>query len=91
MILFEVQDGKRRSRFDIIIDILNVSVDGVNKTKIVYEANLNFKQAKEYIDFLIEAELMEEKTHRNAKIYQTTERGKELLKNFKKIIEEANL
>jgi predicted transcriptional regulator len=50
----------RRSRFDIIVDILTTSIEGVNKTKIVYDANLNFKVAKEYLDFLIEAGLLEE-------------------------------
>ena len=35
-----------RGRLDIIIDILEIAKEGVNKTSIVYGANLNFQITK---------------------------------------------
>lgn len=34
-----------------MVDILSSAKDGANKTKIIYDAYLNFKQAGEYLDF----------------------------------------
>lgn len=81
----------KRSRFEIIIDILNASMDGANKTKVVYDARLNFKQAEEYINFLIESELLTQKKEGNKKIYQTTEKGKEMVNKFKELTDNADL
>ncbi len=81
----------KRSRFEIIIDILNASMDGANKTKVVYDARLNFKQAEEYISFLMEAELLTQKVEGNRKTYQTTEKGKEMVNKFKELTDNADL
>jgi len=78
----EDKETKRRTRFDIITDILKASVDGANKTRIVYSTNLNFKIANEYIKFLIESNLLKEESQSNSKLYRTTEEGLELLKKF---------
>ncbi len=53
-------DYKKRSGYEIMIDILEVSLNGANKTRIVYSAYLNFKQAKQYIEHLKEAKLIRE-------------------------------
>jgi len=45
---------KRRTKFDIVIAILDVVSGGATKTKIVYKANLNFNLATKYLDFLLE-------------------------------------
>ena len=42
----------RRSREDIIRDILKVCKEPVNKTRIVYQANLNFKNARDYLNWM---------------------------------------
>ncbi len=81
----------KRSRFEIIIDILNASMGGANKTKVVYDARLNFKQAEEYINFLIEAKLLARKTEGNKNIYKTTEKGKEMVSKFKELTDNADL
>ena len=49
---------KRRSKFDIVIAILDVVSGGATKTKIVYKANLNFNLATKYLDFLLEKGLI---------------------------------
>jgi len=76
----------RRSRVDIIIDILEVAMEGANKTGIVYKANLNFKLVDEFLNLLQEYGLMENKLDGDAKIkYITTEKGKMFLKKTKEI------
>ena len=39
----------RRSRTGVIIDILTEVLDGANKTRIMYRANLNFLRFKRYL------------------------------------------
>jgi predicted transcriptional regulator len=63
---------KRRSRIDIVIDILRVAMNGAKKTHIVSEANLNFNIAQEYLEMLNEKELIR---HENG-LFITTNKGK---------------
>jgi len=63
---------KRRSRIDITEEILDIAMEGANKTQIVYNANLNFITANKYLDMLIKKNLIKKKGDK----YITTERGK---------------
>ena len=69
--------------------ILSVCSEGANKTKIVYQANLNFKTVNPYIDQLVKSGMIEIKEGQIS-IYKTTDKGKELLKNFKEIQSSLN-
>jgi len=72
----------KRSKDAIISQILDICGNGASKTKIVYQANLNFRTVIPYIDLLLKNQLIE--TSRNSVIiYQTTPKGFELLKEFK--------
>lgn len=42
----------KRSREEISSQILKICLDGAIKTKIVYQANLNFRTANSYLDIL---------------------------------------
>ncbi|MFO7967780.1 MAG: DUF4364 family protein [Archaeoglobaceae archaeon] len=77
----------KRSRFEIMVDILSSAKEGVNKTKVVYEAYLNFKQAEDYLNFLMEAELISTDSNGNQTIYQTTDKGLEMMERYKDLIE----
>jgi predicted transcriptional regulator len=77
----------RRDRLKIILDILDICNSGANKTKIVYQANLNFKMANIYIDILVNEGLLCPQEASNGKIFLTTIRGKELLKDVRQIYE----
>ena len=74
----------KRSRHVIVSQILDICRGGANKTKIVYQANLNFRTVNPYLELLIENELLEVRRE-NTLIYETTERGASLLDNFKQI------
>lgn len=62
----------RRSRLDIAEDILRVTMKGAKKTHIVYDANVNFNIASEYLEMLKEKEFIRLENG----IYITTDKGK---------------
>ncbi len=75
----------RRGWLEVLADILKVAdmESGVNKTTIVYRANLNFKRFKRYFDFLVSRGLIEEIPLNNGYVhYKTTEKGQEFLKRY---------
>ncbi|NPV62889.1 MAG: DNA-binding protein [Methanotrichaceae archaeon] len=74
----------KRSRHMIISEILNICSNGASKTKIVYQANLNFRTVNPYIDLLMKNDLITVKQG-STLIYETTDRGLVLLENFKQI------
>lgn len=71
----------RRSRIDIIIDVLDAAQVGVNKTSVVYRTNLNFKLAEKYIELLQKHELLENRSDK----YITTSKGKIFLEKAKEV------
>ncbi|KAB3543742.1 MAG: hypothetical protein C5617_007460 [ANME-2 cluster archaeon] len=72
---------KRRTKFDIVIAILDVVSGGATKTKIVYKANLNFNLATKYLDFLLEKGLV----RTNSSRYEITDEGKVFLEKAKEL------
>ena len=74
----------KRSKHVIISEILDICKDGANKTRIVYQANLNFRTVDPYIDLLIKNNLLEVKQEKNV-LYETTDKGKKMLDDFKQI------
>jgi predicted transcriptional regulator len=71
----------RRGKHTIILQVLTICKTGANKTKIVYQGNLNFKTATYYIDLLINNGLINVEEG-NPSMYQTTAKGVNLLKNL---------
>jgi len=75
----------RRSKLEMCVDILSVlSHRGPLKlTHIMYKANVNCSVLSEYLDFLMQKELVEErKVHKNRTVYAVTQRGIMVLKYF---------
>jgi len=73
----------RRSKLEIMVEVLSIARGGVGKTEIVYKANLNFKRVKRYLSYLEEKALIE-----NAGLeYKTTEKGEEFLRDYQKMNE----
>jgi predicted transcriptional regulator len=80
----------KRSRDMIISQILDICIDGASKTKIVYQANLNFRTINPYLDLLTKNGLINVKKEQTI-IYKTTPRGLNLLDNFRQIQNELSI
>jgi predicted transcriptional regulator len=80
--------SERRSDVKIMVDILNVALKGAKKTEIVYKVNLNFKQVRKYLDFLMKKELIAVCDFSTGKDgYKTTEKGKNFAKRYRETIQ----
>jgi predicted transcriptional regulator len=88
----------RRSKLEMYIDILRVLAHRgpLKLTHIMYEANVNCSVLKEYLDFLLKQNLVEERTiGKRRVVYAVTQRGITVLKYFRElkqvlpIVEEA--
>jgi predicted transcriptional regulator len=78
----------KRSRDMIISQILDICQPGASKTKIVYQANLNFRTVNPYINILTKNGLIETSGGSRVVLYKTTEKGIKMLKDFKSIYSE---
>lgn len=74
---------KYRSRTDIAAAILEISLEGAIKTKIMYKAFLSFPQLKEYLGVLVEKGLLEHDA--TVQQYRTTDKGKQYLKMYRDV------
>lgn len=74
---------KYRSRMDISAAILDITLGGAIKTRIMYRAFLSFPQLKEYLELLTESGLLEHLEEERE--YHTTEKGKYFLKMYKEV------
>ena len=88
----------RRSKLEMYIDILKVLAHRgpLKLTHIMYKANVNCSVLKQYLEFLIKQNLVEERTAGKRRVvYAITPRGITVLKHFRElkqvlpIIEEA--
>ena len=77
---------RRRDRLEVVADILTEALNGANKTRIMYRANLNFVRFKRYFSELRDKGLIGEVDNPSSGgvVYKTTEEGKALLEVLKK-------
>ena len=82
----------RRSKLEVHIDILRALIrfGPLKLTHIIYKANVNCITLKEYLDFLMEHSLVEERPLPKRRqgttvIYAITERGLLVLKCFREL------
>lgn len=75
----------KRSRQEILSQILDICLTGANKTRIVYQANLNFRTVNPYLDILIKNQHLIETGQGAQILYKTTPKGTDLLENINKI------
>lgn len=80
----------KRSKHTIISQILEICDGGASKTRIVYQANLNFKTVNPYIELLTRNGLIESKSGRIV-LYKTTNKGLKLQENFKQMHSELSI
>jgi predicted transcriptional regulator len=77
---------RRRSRIEVICDILNEALGGANKTRLMYHCNLNFMRFNRYLQELLDAGLVERvgSNPEGIVLYKTSDKGRELVKVLRK-------
>ena len=80
-------DLKRRDATKVIHDILTLAETGVPKTRIIYQANLNFTFAQPFFDFLISRGYIAKHapSEERAVVYKLTQKGENLLKLLQQV------
>ncbi|MGA9100107.1 MAG: winged helix-turn-helix domain-containing protein [Methanotrichaceae archaeon] len=68
----------KRSKGEIIGNVLEVCLIGASKTRVVYGSDLNFRTVNPYLDSLMSGGFITA-TERTPTEYKTTDKGKELL------------
>ncbi len=73
---------RRRSRLEVFADILAEALNGANKTRIMYRANLNFLRFHRYFSELLgKGMIVTENTSDGMVVYRTTNKGRRFLKS----------
>ncbi|UCE16038.1 MAG: hypothetical protein JSV12_09365, partial [Candidatus Bathyarchaeota archaeon] len=82
----------RRSKLEMYVAILKVMAHNgpMKLTHIMYKANINCSVLKQYLDFLIQQNLIEEqvlhkKRNKTRVVFTVTERGRTVLKYFREL------
>jgi len=79
--------SRRRDRLYIIAEILEVALEGVLKTQVMYKANLSFAQLNEYLHLMLDLNLLESSKNTERHVYKTTQKGIRYLESYRKIKE----
>jgi predicted transcriptional regulator len=77
------KNQRRRSKLDIIIDILESTQEGVRKSRIAGLANLNYKYVMRYVDCLVRHGMLDEAREG---IYVITPKGLALKSSYDEIM-----
>lgn len=73
---------KNRSRTDIIVAIIDLAQKGMAKAEIMESAHLNSRQFDRYLAELTRRNLVEADKVKGRKVYITTQRGRQYLKQY---------
>lgn len=68
-------------------DVLTLSTVGIKKTHIMYKANLSYEQILYYLNELLAKGLLEQGVEEGSPVYRTTERGREFLGHFTRMVD----
>jgi predicted transcriptional regulator len=85
-----IMNSKRRTNDLIVSQILKVCAHGVSKTKIVYQANMNFITVRPYLDNLMKSGCIEAVHEGSRTLYKTTPKGMELKERFERFQSEIS-
>ena len=78
----------QRSQWDIMATILRLAETPLSKTRIMYGANLSFKQLERYLGFLLDNRFLavkEERHSRITRLFVTTDSGLSFVKAYDKL------
>jgi predicted transcriptional regulator len=80
----------RRNEFEIIHQLLSLSLPGIKKTRLMYQTNMCYSQFHEYLSCLLEKKFLETRPgNPHGTLYFTTEKGKKLLESLTSTIQQT--
>jgi len=83
-------NSHRRSDIEIVHEILYLTRDGIRRTEILYQGNLSYTQLQNYLPYLVQKDLVEEKTVQTNgyayRLYQLTIKGSEVIADIDRLI-----
>ena len=72
--------NNRRNEFEIIQQLLSLSLNGTRKTRLMYQTNMCYSQFNDYLNCLLEKKFIESRNgNPHGALYFTTEKGKKFL------------
>ncbi|MHB8568466.1 MAG: winged helix-turn-helix domain-containing protein [Nitrososphaerales archaeon] len=84
---------ENRARVQIIAELLKLAKTPTKKTRMLYGANLSFKQAQQYLALMSKANLLDKKegneSRRKTVLFSTTVNGKKFLVHYDALLKLA--
>jgi predicted transcriptional regulator len=78
--------GRRRGEVQILMDILDISLNGVKATHLMYRANLSYSTLRKYLFEALDKGLISNVRHSDGSVvYRTTEKGRLLFDKLKEV------
>jgi predicted transcriptional regulator len=81
---FRKTENKNRSSLEIVRDILWVATDKCKKTRILYDAHLNYRLLEKYLEIVLENGLLEIV---DGSFYLVTWKGKNFLQTYEEYLD----
>jgi predicted transcriptional regulator len=78
---------KRRDQFAIVAEIVDIAGNGTSKTHIMFRANLSFSQLNQYLEILLQKNLLEKTSVEGKEIYRATKKGLEFMEKQFQLID----
>ena len=83
--------SKKRSKLEIYLDVLEKINEGISRsTNIMYKCNLSWRPLREILGTLMNRGLIKEVEQHNYRCYIITEKGRETLIYFRRIVKAFN-
>ena len=73
---------QKRSPPEIIAQIVDATLEGKRKTRIMYDVRIDFRTLEKYLEYLVAKRLLE----RNGLHYRATARGKQFVEKYKEAL-----
>lgn len=75
-----MRPNRRRSDIEIIAEMLKVGEDGAGKTRIMYGANMSYRQIQKYLGYLVGQGFVDKMAIGNPSVnYRITDKGLKLM------------
>ncbi|MDH5374893.1 MAG: hypothetical protein OEZ21_08540 [Candidatus Bathyarchaeota archaeon] len=82
---FRGRKGDRRSRLDIVADILDASHGRVRKTHLMYKCSMSFTQMTGYLNWILRAKLLVVENDGTKFLFKISRKGRSFLKSYESL------